>query len=92
MDGIGQRVSLDLTKLQEYSLFAGRTVVLKGSNPTGKSFIVQQVVEPPQLGATFSSYDESKDYEELVGENGLKCLVPAGPFSDQQNLNYLKLE
>lgn len=92
MDGIGQRVSLDLTKLAEYSLFAGQIVILKGSNPTGKSFIVQQVVEPPQLGATLSSYDELKEYEELVGENGLKCLVAAGPFSNQQNLNYLKLE
>lgn len=92
MDGIGQRVSLDLSKLPEYSLFAGQIVILKGSNPTGKSFIVQQVVDPPELGATLSSHDELKEYEELVGENGLKCLVAAGPFSNQQTLNYLKLE
>ncbi|CUM63993.1 uncharacterized protein PRCAT00001581001 [Priceomyces carsonii] len=92
LHGIGQRIPLDITNLEEYSLFPGQIVVLKGKNPTGRSFVVEQIMPLPDLGASLTSSSELKVYEEWTSKGGLKILVAAGPFSNHHTLNYLKLE
>lgn len=92
LGGIGQRIPLNLSKLLDYSLFPGQIVVLKGRNPTGRSFVVEEIMKLPELGAPLSTFNELFEYEKLLENNGLKCLVAAGPFSNQHNLNYTKLE
>ncbi|KAK6462345.1 DNA polymerase alpha-primase complex B subunit [Scheffersomyces coipomensis] len=92
MSGIGQRVPLELSNLPGYSLFPGQIVILKGSNPTGKTFIVKEILSMPELGAAVSGKVELESYEELVGKTGLKFLIASGPFSNNFNLNYSKLE
>ncbi|EGW35206.1 DNA polymerase alpha-primase complex B subunit, partial [Spathaspora passalidarum NRRL Y-27907] len=91
VQGIGQRVPLDLSKLSSYSFFSGQIVILKGRNPSGRTFIVDEVLELPQLGVPLSSSDEIKEIQELQGKQGLKVLVASGPFSNSQTLNYDRL-
>lgn len=92
LGGIGQRVPLDLTSLKEYSLFAGQIVCLKGKNPTGKQFIVQEVLSLPELGAPVTPEEELDDFKQMVGDTGLKFVMASGPFSNLLTLNYEKFE
>lgn len=91
ISGIGQRVALDISKIAAYSFFPGQIVILKGRNPSGKTFIAQQVMELPQLGSPVSTVDEIKQVQEMQGDNGIKMLIASGPFSNQHTLNYDRL-
>jgi len=92
MSGIGQRIPLDISQLVLYSFFPGQIVLLKGRNPTGSTFIVQEVLEAPQIGAPVTPKDELLEYEELTQGNGLKLLVASGPYSNVNTLNFTKFE
>lgn len=92
LGGIGQRIPLDLSQLKEYGLFPGQIVILKGRNPTGRAFIVQEVLELPALGNPLTSKDELEEFHNLLETDaGLKILVASGPYSNQNTLNYQKL-
>lgn len=88
--GIGQRIPLDLSNLQEFSLFPGQVIGLKGRNPTGRTFIVHEILQLPTLGAPVSSLEDLSE----TGSPGLgtKIFVAAGPFSNLISCNYSKLE
>lgn len=91
--GIGQRVPLDLSNLQEYSLFPGQIVCLRGTNPTSRSFIVDEIIDAPELGAAVSSKREIEEYSQLTtNSGGLKIMYVAGPYSNSHSLNYKKFE
>lgn len=92
LGGIGQRVPLELSSLKEFSLFPGQIACLKGKNPTGKMFIVEEVLQLPELGAPVTSEDELQDYKLMIGDSGLKFVMASGPFSNQTTLNYEKFE
>lgn len=93
MSGIGQRVPLNIDNLKSYSFFPGQIVVFKGKNPSGKSFIVEENMTLPQLGAPVTSAEELKEFENLqASSQGLKLLVTSGPFSNLNKLNLDKLE
>lgn len=89
LGGIGQRIPLDVSCLAEYSFFPGQIVALKGRNPTGRTFVVSEVIDLPMLGAPVSALAEIKAYQSTPGST--KVLVAAGPFSNLQGLNYNKL-
>lgn len=91
MGGIGQRIPLDLNQLKGYSLFPGQIVILKGKNPTGRSFLVAEVLQIPDLPAPVSSEAELEQYKDLCSASGgIKVAVALGPFSNPQTLNYDK--
>lgn len=92
LTGIGQRVPLNLNHLDEYSLFPGQIVCLKGRNPTGQSFIVQEILPLPELGAPLSNGQELDEYREMTKESGIKVFVASGPYSNQHSLNYQRLD
>lgn len=91
LGGIGQRIPLDLSHLTEYSFFPGQIVGLKGRNPTGRTFVVHEVLELPELGVPVSSMDEIQKFQ-VSEQLGTKVFIAAGPFSNQHSLNYGKLE
>lgn len=91
LSGIGQRIPLNLNQVNEYSLFPGQIVCLKGRNPTGQSFIVQEILPLPELGAPLSSKQELDEYQEMTSDSGLKLFVASGPFTNQKSLNYQRL-
>ncbi|GEQ70914.1 hypothetical protein JCM33374_g4594 [Metschnikowia sp. JCM 33374] len=90
LGGIGQRIPLDVSQLSEYSFFPGQVVGLKGRNPTGRTFVVHEVLEMPQLKVRSSTLDEIQEYRASEGE-GSKVFIAAGPFSNQHTLNFDKL-
>ncbi|RCK66546.1 DNA polymerase alpha subunit B [Candida viswanathii] len=93
MSGIGQRVPLNIDNLASYSSSRARLVVFKGKNPSGRSFIVEENMPLPQLGAPVTSADELREFEELQrNTQGLKLVVASGPFSNLNRLNFDKLE
>ncbi|KAI3405858.2 GPI8 [Candida oxycetoniae] len=92
LSGIGQRVGLDFSALSGYSFFPGQIVVLRGKNPTGKIFHVEEVMELPQLGTPVSTKDELAEVEDFQNNSGMKILVASGPYSNQNNLDFSKLE
>lgn len=88
--GIGQRIPLDLSSLKEFSLFPGQVVGLKGRNPTGRVFLVHEVLLLPPLGAPVSSLQE---LTEMVPPGvATKVFIAAGPFSNLATCNYSKLD
>lgn len=90
--GIGQRIPLNLENLKSYSFFPGQIVCLKGNNPTGQEFVVQEVLKLPELGFALSDYEELKESYELTNGSGLKIMTIAGPFSNSHTLNLSKLD
>ncbi|WPK25240.1 hypothetical protein PUMCH_002546 [Australozyma saopauloensis] len=88
--GIGQRLPLDLSNLKEFSFFPGQIVGLKGRNPTGRAFVVHEVLSLPSLGAPVSSLAELT--ESADSDLGSKVFVAAGPFSNLITCDYTKLE
>ncbi|ODV77508.1 DNA polymerase alpha, subunit B [Suhomyces tanzawaensis NRRL Y-17324] len=89
--GIGQRIRLDLNHLKQFSLFPGQIVTLRGKNPTGSTFIVEEVIPPPALGLPITPKDELDEYKEQLGGSQLKLLVASGPFSNEVTLDYQQL-
>lgn len=88
--GIGQRIPLDLSILKEFSFFPGQIVGLRGRNPTGRTFIVHEVIPLPSLGAPVSSLEELS--ESTAPGYGTKVFIAAGPFSNLTTCDYSKLE
>lgn len=88
--GIGQRIPLDLSNLKEFSLFPGQVIGLKGRNPTGRAFVVHEILQLPTLGSAVSSIAELS--ETSNPGLGTKVLVAAGPFSNLISCDYSKLE
>lgn len=91
MSGIGQRIPLDLGLVAGYSLFPGQIVVLKGRNPTGKKFLVQEIMPLPELAAPVLSHDELSEYQATNKGQGLKILMACGPFSNMHTLEFTRL-
>lgn len=92
LGGIGQRILLDLSNLQEYSFFPGQIVGLKGRNPTGRAFVVHEVLSLPELGTPVTHVAELQDIKEASSGESLKVVMAAGPFSNHHNLNFSKLD
>lgn len=90
LGGIGQRIPLDLSNLKEYSFFPGQIVGLKGRNPTGRTFVAHEVMFLPMLGSAASPLPELEQHGQ--DGKGVKVFIAAGPFSNQNTLNYAKLE
>ncbi|XP_074650812.1 DNA polymerase alpha subunit B-like [Tubulanus polymorphus] len=74
----GRTIPLDLTELQQYSLFPGQVVVMNGINNIGNRLVVKKLYEPimpPPIGL-----------ENVVGP--LNVMVACGPFTTSTSLAY----
>ena len=89
--GIGRRVRLNLSQIEECSLFCGQLVGLKGKNANGDYFLVNQILEPPYPDAPVSTADELMTYRSLMKEESSKIVITAGPFIPEEgfDLTYL---
>ncbi|XP_046490163.1 DNA polymerase alpha subunit B [Neodiprion pinetum] len=75
----GVRVKLDLGKLDQYSVFPGQIVSVKGVNPTGHTLVVKNLF--------FESPAPPSASPKLAGSD-LRIVVAAGPFTQSDNLAY----
>lgn len=90
--GAGTQTRLDLDQLSAFSFFPGQIVALKGTNPSGSSFVVKEVIAPPQMPFAMVSSENQKELEAKRGENPLRLVVAAGPFTTQDNLDFHPLQ
>ena len=91
LGGIGQRIPLDLSQLSHYALFPGQIVGLKGRNPTGRTFMVQELIPLPRLGSAITEKSELLQFLQL-SKQGIKTVIAAGPFSNLNIVDYTKLD
>ncbi|OWB71598.1 hypothetical protein B5S31_g1288 [[Candida] boidinii] len=90
--GIGQRISLKLDKLQDFSFFPGQIVALKGRNPSGEFFEVHENIEIPYLNAPVSTKDDLITYKNILNNNNLKIVFTSGPYTTSKELDYSNLK
>ncbi|CAN0896193.1 DNA polymerase alpha subunit B [Linum grandiflorum] len=94
----GQRVRLDLQKLNQFSVFPGQIVGVEGHNPSGYCLIASKLVDYVPLSAcnvedlhpakrlALDQELESTDLSTPEGE--ISVLIASGPFTTTDNLFY----
>ncbi|XP_068665960.1 uncharacterized protein [Aristolochia californica] len=92
----GQRVRLDLQKLDQFSLFPGQVIGIDGHNPSGHCLIASKVVDFLPLSASTDeglpplkkqAVDvEYKPLSPCVSSESLSLVIAAGPFTTTDNL------
>lgn len=89
--GVGRRIRLDLTDIDEVSLFCGQIVAIRGKNANGDSFKVNEVLALPYPNSPVSTLDELQKYRAALEGKPLKVLATNGPyFSDSFDLHFLE--
>ncbi|KAL8150091.1 hypothetical protein V2J09_019899 [Rumex salicifolius] len=92
----GQRVRLDLEKLNHYSVFPGQVVGIVGNNPSGHCLVASEVVEcvpfsnnivkDPNPAKKMSLAEKSIPNEEPNMTSEVSLIIAAGPFTTTDNL------
>ncbi|XP_052184323.1 uncharacterized protein LOC127796292 isoform X2 [Diospyros lotus] len=92
----GQRVRLDLQKMNQFSIFPGQVVGIEGHNPSGHCLIASKVVDyiplpvsadadlHPTKKQALDQKFQSSDPSNMPAE--LSLIVAAGPFTTTDNL------
>ncbi|XP_057707050.1 DNA polymerase alpha subunit B isoform X2 [Corythoichthys intestinalis] len=78
----GQQVRVDLSELQQYSLFPGQVVAMEGMNTTGGKLMVSKLYEGIPL--PFYSSEAKMDSD----EEPVNVLVACGPYTPSDSLNF----
>merc|ERR1719167_242412 len=79
---IGNTVPLDLSNLQEFSLFPGQVVGVRGVNTTGNKMVAQELVQGKMLPLPDSAITINKT------TGPVQMVVASGPFTTTENLLY----
>ncbi|KAI8982344.1 DNA polymerase alpha/epsilon subunit B-domain-containing protein [Mycotypha africana] len=104
--GMGKLVPLNLSRIEQYSLFPGQIVGVKGTNPNGSIFHAEKIFYPsvperldvgnPDNLLTFESMDtdndESNDQADIPKQQPLEMIVASGPFTLNDDLSFQPLE
>lgn len=80
----GQQIPVDLSELEEYSLFPGQVVVMEGMNTTGRKLVASKLYE----GAALPFYTQHVKMEEDDAAEPLNVLVACGPYTPSDTLTY----
>ncbi|CAO3678092.1 unnamed protein product [Rhizopus stolonifer] len=85
---MGKRVKLDLSMLENYSLFPGQIVGLQGTNRNGSTFQVESIHLPP------SPEKINPAHLNFISNEGkpIEAYTAAGPFTLDDDLSFKPLE
>ncbi|CAG9565352.1 unnamed protein product [Danaus chrysippus] len=86
-DSLSQTVPLDLDSVQQYSLFPGQVVVVRGINPRGNKFVAQELFSD----AARAVPDPASDITNTL-KGTLSMVVAAGPYTTSNNMSYEPLK
>ena len=94
--GAGMRVPLQFNGV-EFDVFPGKIVALRGTNVSGESFNVSQVLDLPQLAVPASTPSELDIHNDRLTEaNGealpLSLLIGNGPYTTDSDLSFAPLQ
>ncbi|EPY50026.1 DNA polymerase alpha B-subunit [Schizosaccharomyces cryophilus OY26] len=90
--GAGARVSLKLDEVSSYSIFPGQILALKGSNPSGKTFVAKEVLPLPPLPFSVSSKEEIENFNNKANNQPISIYVASGPWSLRDDLSFTPLK
>ncbi|XP_060032077.1 DNA polymerase alpha subunit B [Erinaceus europaeus] len=79
----GAQIPVDLSELEEYSLFPGQIVLMEGTNTTGRKFVATKLYE----GLLLPFYQPSEE-EEDGGSEQTMVLLACGPFTTSDSITY----
>ncbi|EMD87805.1 hypothetical protein COCC4DRAFT_73563 [Bipolaris maydis ATCC 48331] len=98
--GSGRRVPLNVEGLQSYNFFPGQIVALRGTNASGDSFVVSEVLslpllnppatKPDELDAINARYLDTPD-SDPDNVRPLTLMIASGPYTTEQNLDFAPL-
>lgn len=91
MAGIGRRVRLDLTNVNEISLFCGQIVAVKGKNADGDIFKVTEFLQLPYPESPVSTSEEIQAHQASLEGKSLKVIVMSGPFTSDASFDFTYL-
>ncbi|XP_067170939.1 DNA polymerase alpha subunit B isoform X2 [Apteryx mantelli] len=77
----GGQVPVDLSELQEYSLFPGQIVAMEGTNSTGRQLVASKIYEGVPL-PFYTPPEPAQDTEQQM------VLVACGPYTTSDSIAY----
>lgn len=99
-EGSGRRVPLKVDSLSSYNFFPGQIVALRGTNASGDSFVVSEMLplpllnppatSPEDLDAINARYLDTPD-SDPDNARPLTMMIAAGPYTTDQNLDFAPL-
>jgi DNA polymerase alpha subunit B len=93
--GAGRRVPLKLDSVPSVNFFPGQIVALRGINPSGEYFVVQEVLPIPLLPPAASSAVALETINERLNGDAnppLNVMIAAGPYTADDNLDFEPLQ
>ena len=85
----GRSVGLELSKLNEYSMFPGQIVAIKGTNPSGKKLVVESMHSPFIIDGKI--HVAQPDEMTTSSQSKVSLIIASGPFTTSDNLIYQPL-
>ncbi|KAK3402860.1 DNA polymerase alpha subunit B N-terminal-domain-containing protein [Sordaria brevicollis] len=98
--GGGFRVPLNVSKIRGYQFFPGQIVALRGTNTTGREFLISQVLRMPLMPNAASTFETMAAHRERLrggpdamdtdDENPmpLNIIFASGPYTADDNLDF----
>lgn len=83
----GASINLDVSQLQRYSFFPGQTVLMQGTNPSGRSFIASNLIASTKKSTTTTTTATTSQLHEDSA-----VFVAVGPFTTSDSDSYEPLE
>lgn len=82
----GACMNLDVSQLSRYSFFPGQSVLMEGTNPSGKSFIASSLIASSKKMTSANTTTTSQLHEDSA------VFVAVGPFTTSDSDSYEPLE
>lgn len=92
MGGVGRRVRLDLSNVNEVSFFCGQIVALRGKNANDEYFTVSEVLPLPYPDSPTSTLEELQDISKSMDGASSKILITSGPYIPDNSFSMSYLE
>ncbi|CCE65715.1 hypothetical protein TPHA_0M01400 [Tetrapisispora phaffii CBS 4417] len=85
--GIGRRVRLNFSKINECSLFCGQIIVLKGKNADGDYFMVDEILNLPYPDSPVSTVEDIENSNMIQNGKSMKVIITSGPYFPENDFN-----
>ncbi|GAV55923.1 hypothetical protein ZYGR_0AZ00940 [Zygosaccharomyces rouxii] len=92
MGGVGRRVRLDLSYVNEVSFFCGQIVALKGKNANDEYFTVSEILSLPYPDSPTSTLEELQEISNSMNGKPSKIVITSGPYIPDNSFSLNHLE